>query len=239
MELPKVDPVWLAQCMLRRRKWDKCVDLCSRLLSGNPYDQAVWHLKARALTSNEWIDDTEVEEEGIADSLFDENAVAQSARPGTSFARPMTSAAGKGQAVRPVTGSGRPLTGFARPGTGNRPATSTRPGSKPGTSSIEATLRGGRPGTSRPVTSSGRFVRLGTASLLSANGGPFINLDKLDLRKYATRPCLARVLCDYMLYHDHNPKRALELCAHACDNTEVMTPRIGGGRHAWANATIS
>lgn len=74
-------------------------------------------------------------------------------------------------------------------------------------------------------THSCRFVRLGTASLLSANGGPFINLDKLDLRKYATRPCLARVLCDYMLYHDHNPKRALELCAHACDNTEVMTLR--------------
>ena len=60
-----------------------------------------------------------------------------------------------------------------------------------------------------------RFVRLGTASLLSDGGGPFINLDKLDLRKYAARPCLARALCDYMLYHDHNPKRALELCAHA------------------------
>ncbi len=60
-----------------------------------------------------------------------------------------------------------------------------------------------------------RFVRLGTASLLSDGGGPFINLDKLDLRKYAARPCLARALCDYMLHHEHNPKRALELCAHA------------------------
>ena len=60
-----------------------------------------------------------------------------------------------------------------------------------------------------------RFVRLGTASLLSHGGGPFINLDKLDLRKYAARPCLARALCDYMLHHEHNPKRALELCAHA------------------------
>ncbi len=60
-----------------------------------------------------------------------------------------------------------------------------------------------------------RFVRLGTASLLSDGGGPFINLDKLDLRKYAARPCLARALCDYMLHHEHNPKRALELCAYA------------------------
>lgn len=68
-----------------------------------------------------------------------------------------------------------------------------------------------------------RFVRLGTASLLSEGSGPFINLDKLDLRKYAARPCLARALCDYMLYHDHNPKRALELCAHATasNNFEV------------------
>lgn len=60
-----------------------------------------------------------------------------------------------------------------------------------------------------------RFVRLGTASLLSDGGGPFINLEKLDLRKYAARPCLARALCDYMLQHERNPKRSLELCAHA------------------------
>ena len=51
--------------------------------------------------------------------------------------------------------------------------------------------------------------------MLSDIGGPFINLDKLDLRKYALRPNLARVLCDYMLYHEHNPKKAMELCAHA------------------------
>ena len=71
-----------------------------------------------------------------------------------------------------------------------------------------------------------RFVRLGTASLLSDGGGPFINLDKLDLRKYAARPCLARALCDYMLHHEHNPKRALELCAHATASNkfEVCQP---------------
>ena len=51
--------------------------------------------------------------------------------------------------------------------------------------------------------------------MASDKDGPFINLDKLDLRKYALRPNLARVLCDYMLYHEHNPKKALELCAHA------------------------
>lgn len=46
-----------------------------------------------------------------------------------------------------------------------------------------------------------RFMRLGTASLAAAaEGGPFIMADKLDLRKYAARPNLARVLCDYILY---------------------------------------
>ena len=51
--------------------------------------------------------------------------------------------------------------------------------------------------------------------MISDRGGPFINVDRLDLKKYAARPALSRVLCDYLLYHDHNPKKALELCAHA------------------------
>jgi hypothetical protein len=46
-----------------------------------------------------------------------------------------------------------------------------------------------------------RFVRLGTATLAAAGpGGPFIAAERLDLRKYAARPHLARVLCDYILY---------------------------------------
>ncbi|GMH44731.1 hypothetical protein BSKO_12683 [Bryopsis sp. KO-2023] len=218
-----LDPVWLAHSRLRRRRFDESIELCGQVLAKTPYDQAVWYLKCRALTLKNWIEDTEIEEEGAADILLDENAIAQVARPGTSLARPLTSANGSGapsQAVRPMTNSGRPLTGFVRPGTGNRPGTSNRPGSRTGTASVEAVLKGGRPGTTRPVTSSGRFVRLGTASLLSQPGGPFINVDRLDLRKYSARPNLARVLCDYILYHDHNPKKALELCALATKSTE-------------------
>lgn len=51
--------------------------------------------------------------------------------------------------------------------------------------------------------------------MLAEPGGPFINVDKLDLRKYAARPALARVLCDYIFYHDHNPKKAVELASLA------------------------
>lgn len=55
---------------------------------------------------------------------------------------------GASPAVRPMTNSGRPLTGFARPGTSTRP----------GTGSVDGGFTGGRPSTSRPLTSGGRCV---------------------------------------------------------------------------------
>jgi tetratricopeptide repeat protein 8 len=58
-------------------------------------------------------------------------------------------------------------------------------------------------------------LRVGTASALSEPGGVFVDIEKLDLRKYAARPALARALCDYCLYHDRNPRKAVELCALA------------------------
>jgi len=42
-----------------------------------------------------------------------------------------------------------------------------------------------------------------------AQDGQFINVDRLDLKKYAKRPALAKALVDYMLYHDHNPKKVV------------------------------
>ena len=178
------------------------------MLAENPRDKAVWFIKTRALTLADYIDDTEMEEEGIADMMMDENAVAEVARPGTSLNRPQTQSNG-GQIMRPMSSSGRPLTGFARPGTSSTGG---------GKQTMEQALSGGgsggnRPGTSRPVTALGRQVRLGTASMMSDRGGPFINVERLDLSRYAARPALSRVLCDYLLYHDHNPKKALELCA--------------------------
>ena len=211
----QVDPVFLAMSKLRRGYYDECIDICTNLLAENPRDKAVWFIKTRALTLADYIDDTEMEEEGIADMMMDENAVAEVARPGTSLNRPQTQSNG-GQIMRPMSSSGRPLTGFARPGTSSTGG---------GKQTMEHALSGGgsggnRPGTSRPVTALGRQVRLGTASMMSDRGGPFINVERLDLSRYAARPALSRVLCDYLLYHDHNPKKALELCAHAtklCD----------------------
>lgn len=61
-------------------------------------------MKCRALTKKNWIDDLEIDEEGVADILMgkisilqrdyyvDENAINNAPRPGTSFSRPLTSA---------------------------------------------------------------------------------------------------------------------------------------------------
>lgn len=202
--------MFMAQMRLRKQKFDDCIAICTRLLEANPLDQAVWLLKCQALTEKMWIDDTEMEEEGVAEVLLDENEMAQAPRPGTSLKRPASGAVGNGPdaSTRPVTNSGRPITGFVRPGT-----QSQRPGT--GSMSVGDAFKGNRPGTSRPVTSLGRQVRLGTASMRSEAGGPFINIDRLDLNKYARLPAVAKHLCDFLLYHDHNPRKALELAAKA------------------------
>jgi len=191
-----------AQAALRRLDFDVCVEMCTTLLSENPLDQAGWLLKCRALTERAYVDDVEWDEEGIADALLDDNAVAQAPRPGTTLG---AGAGGKSSSLRPLTASGRPTTGFLRPGT----SSSLRLGTG-------LDLRAGRQGTAmRASTALGRVMRLGTASLMSAPGGPFIAPDRLDLRKYARRPALARALCDYLLYVEHNPRKALELASIA------------------------
>mmetsp|Transcript_14346 Transcript_14346/g.34067 ORF Transcript_14346/g.34067 Transcript_14346/m.34067 type:complete len:509 (-) Transcript_14346:210-1736(-) len=219
---PGVDPLYIAITRFNRRDYAATIALCTQLLEAQPFDQAAWYLKTRALTMAVWVDDVEVEEEGVADVLLDDNATAAMPRPGTSLARPMTgvAAGGLNAGVRPTSSSGRPTTGFARAGTGTgRPGTQSRGGTAGG--GVAAAMMGARPGTSRPMTSFGRLVRLGTASLAAASvngaggGGAFILVDKLDLRKYAARPALARALFEYIMYHDHNPKKALELAALA------------------------
>eukprot|EP00698_Gefionella_okellyi_P024631 TRINITY_DN8767_c0_g1_i1.p1 TRINITY_DN8767_c0_g1~~TRINITY_DN8767_c0_g1_i1.p1 ORF type:complete len:416 (+),score=85.46 TRINITY_DN8767_c0_g1_i1:326-1573(+) len=108
--------------------------------------------------------------------------------------------------LRPVTALGRPMSGFARPGTQSRPMTGT---------TVEGAFQGARPGTSRPLTTAGRFVRLGTASMVADPSGPFIDVNRLDLKKYAKDQALSKILCNYLLYHEHNPRKALELAAEA------------------------
>eukprot|EP00045_Choanoeca_perplexa_P007419 m.66933 g.66933 ORF g.66933 m.66933 type:complete len:528 (-) comp14067_c0_seq2:87-1670(-) len=237
MEAPgamkQVDPLYYAQLLFKRRSYEDCAvsfsgsvviasldhancpssnqTVCTKLLEKNPYDKAAWYLKARALTEAVRIDETELEDEGLAEVMLDENATAKLPRPGTSFARPMTNQ-GSSRGIRPTSKTGRPVSGFARPGTqSGRPST------------MEQAVKTPRTAAGRPVTTaSGRYVRLGTASMLQDESGAFINVAKLDLPKYAKRPALAKALFLYLLHVDEQPVKALELAAHATEHQEYQ-----------------
>ncbi|XP_032997347.1 tetratricopeptide repeat protein 8 [Lacerta agilis] len=208
----EMDPLLHALSYFRRRKFQLCSDLCSQLLEKEPGDQAAWCLKIRALTEMVYVDEIDVDQEGIAEMMLDENAIAQVARPGTSLKIPGTGqGGGPSQAVRPVTQTGRPLTGFVRPST---------QGGRPGT--IEQAIRTPRTAhTARPMTSaSGRYVRLGTASMLTHPDGPFINVSKLNLNNYAQKPKLAKALFEYIFHHENDVKNALDLAAYATQHAQ-------------------
>ncbi|ETE67387.1 Tetratricopeptide repeat protein 8, partial [Ophiophagus hannah] len=216
----EMDPLLHALSYFRRRKFQLCSDLCSQVLEKEPGDQvtrrdraevgcvdvivceAAWCLKMRALTEMVYVDEIEVDQEGIAEMMLDENAIAQVARPGTSLKIPGTGhGAGPSKAIRPVTQTGRPLTGFVRPST-----QAGRPGS------IEQALKTPRTAhTARPMTSaSGRYVRLGTASMLTNPDGPFINVSKLNLNNYAQKPKLAKALFEYIFHHESDVKNLVD-----------------------------
>lgn len=203
-----MDPLWLAMSKLRRKKLDECIEICDQVLAQNPVDQAAWMIKCKAVIKQNYIDDIELDEEGVAEMLLDENALASMPRPGTSLNTPQTAnkSAGYDQGMRPVSASGRPLTGFARP-------SSSRPAS--GMSVRDALQSSNRQGTARPATTLGREVRLGTASLAASSTGALVDVEKLNIKKYARRQGIAMVLTDYLLYVEHNTRKALELCAEA------------------------
>ena len=42
-EVGDVNPVWLAQSRFRRRRFDECIEICTKILERNPYDQVrIW-----------------------------------------------------------------------------------------------------------------------------------------------------------------------------------------------------
>jgi hypothetical protein len=97
--------------------------------------------------------------------------------------------------------------------------------------------------------------------LITNSGGVFVNVEKLNLKKYATRPALAKViegnrtdktsfkqsLFDYLLYHEGNPLKAMELAALATVEAGFVCRlgfnasgfKIGGGKHNLENATTN
>ncbi|XP_075007437.1 tetratricopeptide repeat protein 8 isoform X5 [Calonectris borealis] len=242
----ELEPLFQAWSYFRRRKFRQCSDLCSQLLERPPGEQepdseytvfqAAWSLKTRALTEMVYVDEIDMDQEGIAEMMLDENAIAQVARPGTSLKLPGTSqGGGPSPAVRPVTQSGRPITGFVRPSTqGGRPSTMEQAIKTPRTAL-----------TARPITSaSGKYVRLGTASMLTNPDGPFINLSRLNLAKYAQKPKLAKALFEYIFHHENDVKNEMNNISSAAeyykdvlkqDNTHVEAIACIGSNHFYSD----
>lgn len=136
-------------------------------------------------------------------------------RPGTSLNASRGNSSDSGsmdQSVRPVSQSGRPLTGFSRPGS-SRPMSST--------TDVRSALQSGRrTGTARPMTNLGREVRLGTASLQAS--GNLVDSSRINVKKYAGRTGIAMAITDYLIYVEHNIRKALELCSEATKAVRVL-----------------
>lgn len=79
-----MDPFYEALSLFRRKKFEKCADVCTEILEKQPLDQAAWCLKMRALTQRVHIDDLE-DDDVIAEDLLDDHAMAAAPRPGTSM----------------------------------------------------------------------------------------------------------------------------------------------------------
>ena len=162
------------------------------------------------MTEQTYVDDLETDEDGIAETLMDENRIAETARPGTTLRTATTSLARQStsQAIRPVTQVGRPLSGMIRPGTNIQHGTT-----------IENVLTIPRTGYSaRPMTSSsGMYARVGTASLLALqqSGGSFLNVERLNVDKYAKMVNISKSLFEYIFHNQNNVRVALNLATKA------------------------
>lgn len=152
----------------------------------------------RALTEQVYVDDLENLEEGLADATLDEETMAQVPRPGTSLRSTTATQSGPTLGMRPPSQDGRILTGVVRP--------FSRAGR---TGSIEQALKTHRTAqTARPLTTaSGTRARIGTASIISESGGPFIQLEKLNFAKYAAQPSLGKPLFEYIYYCENDIQR--------------------------------
>lgn len=54
--------IHLALSLYRRRKYDKCVDLCNKLIVNPVHHKMAYELKMRAMTQRVYIDDIEADD---------------------------------------------------------------------------------------------------------------------------------------------------------------------------------
>lgn len=150
----------------------------------------------RALNASARVDELEVDLGEAPGSEFSDSAIASMPRPGTSLQNPSSNPINQelrssvnmseDRAMRPTDPSGRPLSAFVRPATSS------------GASAGGGRLRTAH--TARPAgTATGRFIRLGTASMI-AGEGEFISVSRLNYSSYAKRETLARQLFEHLYF---------------------------------------
>ncbi|KAL3984822.1 Tetratricopeptide repeat protein 8 [Acanthocheilonema viteae] len=204
------DPLLRALLHFKHNNIDEAIKICNEMLEKNSCDQAAWSLKLSCLTEKFYVDELENDERGVAELFLDDTVLASNARPGTSLSRPITSGQTSRQAIRPISSSGRPISGVLRPETCLQSST------------MEQTLRKSRTSRTTRATSSSaaRFTRLGTASIISEPNGPFVNLSRLNIDKYATDPQVNRNLFEYVFYHEGDMKVAHQIAVIAIKNAK-------------------
>lgn len=65
-----IDEIYTALTLFRRRKYDKCVDLCNKLMLSTVHQKMAWELKMRAVTQRVYVDEIEADD-GIEGNQID------------------------------------------------------------------------------------------------------------------------------------------------------------------------
>eukprot|EP00767_Chilomastix_cuspidata_P002771 gnl/Chilomastix_cuspidata/2899.p1 GENE.gnl/Chilomastix_cuspidata/2899~~gnl/Chilomastix_cuspidata/2899.p1 ORF type:complete len:457 (+),score=238.48 gnl/Chilomastix_cuspidata/2899:258-1628(+) len=146
---------------------------------------------------------------------MDQDAIASNPRPGTSLRNPSAatpSSVINQLSVAPKDSSPvRPPSGYLRPSAGVQPIAThsdIRRALRSTHGGGGATMRG-RTGSLQ--TASGRVMRLATASLASSLGIGGVDLSRLEVARYVSRPVFARLIIEFLLGVQRNPARALDL----------------------------
>jgi len=173
----------------RRRQYHKCTGLCSEQLNTNPRDQAALYLKCSALLHS----CASIEQECNKDLWLELNGIAMLPRFGTSLEQSACA-----QNSQPVIGSLLPSSGFER-------LFRTDPRTGPGITGpyVEAAIRYEAEGHMRPASSLCWEARLVPESLNASN---------FNFTRLAHHGPMRKLICDFLIYHEHKPRRALELC---------------------------
>lgn len=141
----------------------------------------------------------------ISDDPLNTEILTTAPKPGTSLRTATAIKAGqKTASSRPRTSTGRPLTGMSRPGTIQQRA---------GTSS----LTGNRTALQTGRLNTARNIRLGSASIFALADNTF-NMSRLNPSVFASKPTVAKILFQFLYYHEGDVKKALDLCSAVIEN---------------------